>query len=154
MPGQVSATWLFHACLLDQLHRRLGILAAQHFELLPFRLVVSDKEVLQLLDHLAVEVARVLNVGVDVRLGSDSQDAIVANHLVAFALLALDHTDDIGHEQAFDIFIKDLRARDEIFEMPSDPLHDTKFIQLLTRVYDPGKPHNIPTDPVEDSRAA
>jgi hypothetical protein len=67
---------------------------------------------------------------------------------------ALDHTDDIGHEQAFDIFIKDLRSRDEIFEMPTDPLHDTKFIQLLTRVYDPGKPHNIPVDPVEETRAA
>ena len=35
-----------------------------------------------------------------------------------------DHTDDLTHERAFEIFIADLRARGESFELPSDPFTD------------------------------
>jgi hypothetical protein len=68
--------------------------------------------------------------------------------------VTLDHKDDITHEQIFDMFIKDLRARGETFEVPTDPLRDTAFIQLLTRVYDPGKPAILPPEPVEETLAA
>lgn len=63
--------------------------------------------------------------------------------------ISRDHSDDITTDMAFEIFVKDLRARGEIFEMPSDPLHDTNFIALLTRVYDVGRPKGVPEDPVE-----
>lgn len=68
--------------------------------------------------------------------------------------LTHDHGDDITVEMAFDIFIRDLRARGEVFEMPSDPLRDVNFINLLTRVYDLGKPRNVPEDPTEPRIAA
>ena len=62
--------------------------------------------------------------------------------------LARDHKDDITVDMAFDIFVDDLRARGEIFEMPTDPLHDADFITLLTRVYDIGMPKDVPADAV------
>ncbi|WP_420381777.1 hypothetical protein [Novosphingobium sp.] len=65
----------------------------------------------------------------------------------------LDHTDDITHEQVFDMLIADLRARGETFEVPSDPMTDQRFIGLLTRVYDPGTPSMFPPEP-EDVLAA
>ncbi len=68
--------------------------------------------------------------------------------------VTLDHTDDIGHEQVFDIFIADLRARGKAFQTPSDPIVDRAFIDLLTRVYDPGKPTLMPAEPVEEPVAA
>jgi len=63
--------------------------------------------------------------------------------------VTLDHSDDITHEQVLDIFIQDLRARGEQFEMPTDPMRDTKFIELLTRTYDLGKPASFPPEPEE-----
>lgn len=68
--------------------------------------------------------------------------------------VTLDHSDDINHERVFDIFERDLRARGETVTMPSDPLSDTGFIQLLTRVYDPGKPQFLPADPTDADRRA
>lgn len=62
---------------------------------------------------------------------------------------AHDHTDDLTHEMIFDIIISDLRKRGESFVMPSDPLTDTAFIGLLTRVYDAGQPTISPPEPVE-----
>lgn len=62
----------------------------------------------------------------------------------------LDHSDDITHEKAFDIFVQDLRARGELFEMPTDPLSDVNFIKLLTRVYDLGLPRIMLPDPVDE----
>jgi len=62
---------------------------------------------------------------------------------------ALDHTDDLTHEQVFDIIIADLRARGERFAMPADPITDKGFISLLTRVYDPGQPAILPPEPDE-----
>jgi len=63
--------------------------------------------------------------------------------------VALDHSDDLTHEQIFDMLIADLRARGETFEMPTDPLTDRKFIGLLTRVYDAGQPAIFPPEPEE-----
>jgi hypothetical protein len=58
----------------------------------------------------------------------------------------MDHSDDLGHDQVFDIFIKDLRARGIKFEMPSDPLHDAAFVNLLTQTYDVGTPQIYPLE--------
>jgi len=63
--------------------------------------------------------------------------------------LTLDHTDDLTHDRVFDMIIADLRERGETFEMPSDPLTDQKFIGLMTRVYDLGKPTHYPPEPEE-----
>ncbi len=63
--------------------------------------------------------------------------------------LALDHTDDLTHEQVFDTIVADLRKRGETFDVPSDPLTDQRFIGLLTRVYDPGQPALFPPEPEE-----
>jgi len=68
--------------------------------------------------------------------------------------VSLDHSDDLTHEQVFDIFLADLRARGERFEVPTDPIKDAAFVDLLTRVYDPGKPLFYPPEPVEPSLAA
>ncbi|MCP1470286.1 hypothetical protein J3E64_001974 [Sphingobium sp. OAS761] len=62
---------------------------------------------------------------------------------------ALDHTDDISKDQVFDTLIADMRARGLTFEVPTDPLTDQKFIALLTRTYDPGKPAIFPPEPEE-----
>ena len=63
--------------------------------------------------------------------------------------MSLDHTDDLTHEQVFDMLIADLRARGLRFETPTDPLADPAFIGLLTRVYDPGRPAIFPPEPPE-----
>ena len=60
--------------------------------------------------------------------------------------LVLEHTDDLTHEQVFDIFVSDLRGRGEAFKMPSEPLNDPEFVRLLTRVYDPGIPAIMPVE--------
>ena len=60
--------------------------------------------------------------------------------------MVMEHTDDLTHDQVFDTFIKDLRARGHSFEVPSDPIHDQGFIQLLTKVYDSGSPHIYPAE--------
>ena len=62
---------------------------------------------------------------------------------------SLDHTDDISHDQLFDMLIADLRARGATFEVPSDPLTDQQFIRLLVQTYDPGKPSIFPPEPEE-----
>lgn len=58
----------------------------------------------------------------------------------------MEHKDDIGLDQVFDIFIKDLRAKGHSFEIPSDPVRDTSFIRLLTSVYDVGLPKFYPAE--------
>ena len=60
--------------------------------------------------------------------------------------MVMEHSDDLTHDQIFDIFIKDLRARGHSFEMPTDPMRDQGFIKLLTNVYDPGVPRFYPAE--------
>lgn len=62
---------------------------------------------------------------------------------------SLDHSDDLTHEQVFDMMVKDMRARGLTFEVPSDPMTDEKFIGLLTRTYDAGTPAAFPPEPEE-----
>lgn len=58
----------------------------------------------------------------------------------------MEHTDDLTHDQVFDTFIKDLRARGYSVDVPSNPLRDTAFISLLNKVYDPGLPRIYPPE--------
>ena len=60
--------------------------------------------------------------------------------------LILKHKDDLSHDQVFDIFAKDLRARGVTFAVPSDFLHDREFIKVLTRTYDVGRPSIYPRE--------
>lgn len=57
-----------------------------------------------------------------------------------------EHTDDLSHDQVFDMFIADLRERGQTFEVPTDPVRDPAFIRLLTQVYDPGAPSQYPAE--------
>lgn len=67
--------------------------------------------------------------------------------------VALDHTDDIGREQAIDMLIADMRRRGIVFETPTDPMNDRQFIGLVSQVYDIGGPTNIPADETEERAA-
>jgi hypothetical protein len=58
----------------------------------------------------------------------------------------MDHTDDLTHDQVFDTFIKDLRSRGLKFDVPSDPLNDVDFINLLSGTYDVGTPRIYPAE--------
>ncbi|HEY4547200.1 MAG TPA: hypothetical protein VIG90_12355 [Pedomonas sp.] len=60
--------------------------------------------------------------------------------------MVMEHTDDLTHDQVFDMFIKDLRARGHSFEVPTDPMRDQSFIKLLTKVYDTGAPRIYPAE--------
>ncbi|GAB3272620.1 hypothetical protein [Parahaliea aestuarii] len=57
-----------------------------------------------------------------------------------------DHSDDIHAEMALNMLIDDMHKRGVSFDEPSDPMHDRKFIALLSQVYDIGGPANIPAD--------
>ena len=59
---------------------------------------------------------------------------------------SLDHTDDLSVARLVDIFFEDLRARGVKAQVPTDPLHDRDFIQLLTQTYDVGTPRIYPPE--------
>lgn len=61
----------------------------------------------------------------------------------------LDHTDDLSHEQVFDIFLDDLKAKGRQFRPPSDPLTDKDFIAELNEVYGIEQPLQFPPEPRE-----
>jgi hypothetical protein len=48
----------------------------------------------------------------------------------------MDHKDDLTHDQVFDTFLADLRARGVSVAEPSDPLTDVDFMQALMNTYD------------------
>ena len=67
----------------------------------------------------------------------------------------MDGSDDLTHEQALDILIKDVRARGITIGTPSDPFNDPQFIQNLNAAYDIGVPLIYPADaPVSPLRFA
>lgn len=71
--------------------------------------------------------------------------------------LIFDHKDDLSHEQVFDMFIADLRAKGTQVVMPSDPFSDREFIRVLTHAYDGGRPAIYPAEapgPHEEQLAA
>jgi len=61
----------------------------------------------------------------------------------------VDHTDDITHEQVFDIFMADLKQRGVPFATPTEPLTDKAFIAVLTGAYNVGAPLYFPPEPEE-----
>jgi hypothetical protein len=68
--------------------------------------------------------------------------------------VVMDGSDDLTHEQVFDMFIMDLRGRGLTFTVPSDPLTDTGFIRLLNQTYDIGTPRIYPVEAPGPQRAA
>ena len=60
--------------------------------------------------------------------------------------VTLDHTDDLTHERVFDVLFSDMKKRGEAFTMPTDPLNDPALVQLLTKIYDPGRPTIMPPE--------
>ena len=47
----------------------------------------------------------------------------------------MDHSDDLTHDEVFTRLIADMRAKGVIVAEPSDPLHDSDFIQALIATY-------------------
>lgn len=56
----------------------------------------------------------------------------------------MDGTDNLSHEQAIDMLIKDARSRGFKVETPSDPLNDPAFIRAINAAYDFGGPAEYP----------
>ena len=64
---------------------------------------------------------------------------------------AMDGSDNLTHERAIDILIKDVRARGIEIETPTDPLNDPVFIRSLNAAYDFGGPAEYPGEAPVDS---
>jgi hypothetical protein len=62
---------------------------------------------------------------------------------------AMDHSDDITHDQALTMLMAEMRRRGIAFAIPSDPMHDRGFIGLLARVFDIPGPTNVPACAVD-----
>ena len=92
--------------------------------------ITTDGKVIQQLP--ADEIRMLFHWGADIYMDLDEMT------------VALDHSDDLTHERIFDVYLSELRARGVPFKMPTDPLHDPEFIQLLTNVFDPGLPAIMP----------
>jgi hypothetical protein len=48
---------------------------------------------------------------------------------------AMDHTDDLTHEMAFERLLSDMRSKGVTVAEPSDPFHDEEFIRALISTY-------------------
>ncbi|WP_236613053.1 hypothetical protein [Sphingobium quisquiliarum] len=67
----------------------------------------------------------------------------------------MEGTDDLTHEQAIDMLIKDVRSRGIQIETPTDPLNDPVFIRALNAAYNFGGPAEYPAEaPVDQLLAA
>lgn len=67
----------------------------------------------------------------------------------------MEGTDNLTHEQAIDMLIKDARAKGHQIETPFDPLKDPVFIRAINAVYDFGGPVSYPGDaPISPMYAA
>jgi hypothetical protein len=58
----------------------------------------------------------------------------------------MDGSDNLTHEQAIDMLIKDVRSKGIEIATPSDPLHDPLFIRTLNAAYDIGGPSSYPEE--------
>jgi hypothetical protein len=65
----------------------------------------------------------------------------------------LDHVDDLTPDRVFETFVTDLEAQGVAFELPSDPMRDPRFIEVLARTYDVG-PSSYPADAPVAAHAA
>jgi hypothetical protein len=122
-----------NACGREEMRRPEGLAINSTFSADPQSdgwQIITDGKVIQQVP--ADEMRLLLHWGADIYMNLDEMT------------VALDHTDDLTHERIFDIFISELRARGVSFTMPSDPLQDPEFIQLLTKEFDPGLPTIMP----------
>lgn len=60
--------------------------------------------------------------------------------------MVMDQSDDLTHQQVFDIFAADLKARGVSFKIPADPLQDRDWVKLLAQTYDVGTPTIYPAE--------
>jgi hypothetical protein len=60
----------------------------------------------------------------------------------------VDHEDDLTPDRVFEAFERDLKARGVRVEMPSDPMHDPRFIARLAQTYDVAPSAYPPEAPV------
>ncbi len=58
----------------------------------------------------------------------------------------MEGTDDLTHDQAIDMLIKDVRSRGIQIETPTDPLHDPVFIRAINAAYNFGGPAEYPPE--------
>jgi hypothetical protein len=58
----------------------------------------------------------------------------------------MDGSDNLTHEQAINMLIKDVRSRGIQIETPTDPLNDGQFIRALNAAYDFGGPAEYPSE--------
>jgi len=65
----------------------------------------------------------------------------------------VDHLDDLTPDRVFETFVADLKAKEVSFEVPSDPMRDPRFIELLARTYDVG-PSSYPAEAPVAAHAA
>jgi hypothetical protein len=65
----------------------------------------------------------------------------------------VDHLDDLTRDRVFETFVADLRSKQVSFEMPSDPMRDPRFIEVLARTYDVG-PSSYPAEAPVAAHAA
>jgi hypothetical protein len=65
----------------------------------------------------------------------------------------VDHLDDLTPDRVFETFVSDLRRSGVGFDVPSDPLRDRAFIELLARTYDVG-PSSYPAEAPVAAHAA
>lgn len=63
----------------------------------------------------------------------------------------MDGSDNLTHEQAIDMLIKDVRSRGIEIATPSDPLNDPVFIAALNAAYDYGGPAEYPAEAPVDA---
>jgi hypothetical protein len=65
----------------------------------------------------------------------------------------VEHRDDLTPDRVFETFVQDLKEKGIEFEVPTDPLHDPRFIELLAATYDVG-PSSYPAEAPVAGRAA
>jgi hypothetical protein len=94
--------------------------------------ITTDDKVIQQVP--ADEIRLLFHWGADIYMDLDEMNVV------------LEHTDDLTHDRIFDVFISELRARGVPFKMPTDPLHDPEFVQVLTNALDPGLPAIMPPE--------
>ena len=63
----------------------------------------------------------------------------------------MDGSDNLTHEQAVDMLIKDVRSRGIQIETPTDPLNDPAFIRALNAAFDFGGPAEYPAEAQVDA---
>ena len=77
----------------NQLLRAIRAETTKHFKAFSFRLVVGDEGALDLVDQVAIQIAKEANVRVVARIRRDCDQPVVASRLFSLGLLRLDNSD-------------------------------------------------------------